>query len=85
VQSPLSPRHGYCRPFASFNGSPGSFEQVGRRKATAGCSEEDGKSAQGNGGLSIRNGDAGVYRSEERRSSKIPSFCVRSLHSKVKA
>lgn len=62
MQSPLSPRHDHCRPFASFNGSPGSFEQVGRRFATIGCNEKDGKSAQGSGGLSIRN-DAGMYRS----------------------
>lgn len=39
---------------ASVNGSPDSFERVGRRFTTIGCSRKDGKSAQGDGGLSIR-------------------------------
>lgn len=60
VRSPLSPRCSHCRPFASFNGSPDSFEQAGRRFATIGCNGKDGKSAQGDGGLSIRND--GMYR-----------------------
>lgn len=50
ARSPLSSRQGHCRPFASFNGSPGSFERVGRF-ATIGCSGKDGKSAQGNGAV----------------------------------
>lgn len=64
VRPSLSPRYGYCRLFASVNGSPDSFERVGRRFTTIGCSGKDGKSAQGNGGLSIRNDDASMYRSE---------------------
>ncbi|CAL1679882.1 unnamed protein product [Lasius platythorax] len=64
VRPPLSLRYGYCRLFASVNGSPDSFERVGRRFTTIGCSGKDGKSAQGNGGLSIRDDDAGMYRSE---------------------
>lgn len=76
AKTALSPRYGYCRLFASVNGSPDSFEQVGRRFTTIGCSGKDGKSAQGDGGLPIQNDDARMYRSELALFSRIPVYTI---------
>lgn len=86
VRSPLSPRRGHCRPFASFNGSPGSFEQAWSSLCDDRMQERTEKAPKGT--VVCRSGTTTTPR--RRVSIKVGAFredagtrCL--LHFKVKA